>query len=429
MKVTLIDDDKDLRLALVDSFTIAGIEVDDFGDAAAALAGIDPGYAGVVVTDIRMPKMDGYAVFEAIIARDAEIPVVLMTGHGDVAMAVAALKHGAFDFIAKPFAADHLLASVQRAIENRRLVLENRRLRLEAEDADDHYPLLGTSASMENLRHSLRQLAQIEVDVLIEGETGTGKELAALQLHRWSRRRSKSFIAVDCAAIPDHLVDELLFGERGNGGRIFDAHRGTLFLDEIDSMSTAMQGKLLRVIEERELPATGTTSPRAVDLRIVAASKVNLVDRVANGTFREDLLYRLETVRIRIPPLRERRVDVPMLFTYFLKEAAKRFEKPVPVISALIEARLLSDPWRGNVRALRNFAVQTVLSLENGPTEAEDVSLSDQVARFEAAVITDALQRLQGDVAAVADLLQVPRRSMYDRLQRHGIDAGQYRHS
>ncbi|MDP1026831.1 sigma-54 dependent transcriptional regulator [Sphingomonas sp. KR1UV-12] len=423
----LIDDDDDLRTALVDSFAIAGLEVDDFGDGVAALAGMEPGYAGVVVADIRMPRMDGHAVLEAVVALDAEIPVILMTGHGDVAMAVAALKRGAFDFIAKPFAADHLVASVLRAMDARRLVLENRRLRIAAEDAESHYPLLGTTASMTALRHALRQLAQVDVDVLIEGETGTGKEVAARQLHRWSARRNRPFVAVDCAAMPDHLIDEVLFGDRGSGGRIAEANRGTLFLDEIDSMSTAMQGKLLRIIEERELPATGAAGPRIVDLRVVAAAKADLAAAVARGDFREDLLYRLETVRVRMPPLRERRADVAMLFAYFLREAAERFDRPVPPITGLVEARLLADPWRGNVRALQNYAVQTVLSLGGEPAATDDLSLADQVARFEAAVIADTLQRVSGDVAAAADALQLPRRSLYDRLQRHGIDAGTYR--
>ncbi|KQM90375.1 Fis family transcriptional regulator [Sphingomonas sp. Leaf22] len=425
--ILLIDDDDALRAALVDSFAIAGLEVEAFADAASALARVRPDFPGIVVTDIRMPRMDGHAVFEAVSARDGEIPVLLMTGHGDVAMAVAAMRSGAFDFIAKPFAADHLIASVRRALETRRLVLENRRLRASVEAAEEDYPLIGTTPAMDALRDKLRQLAQIDVDLLIEGETGTGKELAARQLHRWSKRRNHGFVSVDCAALPDHLVDEILFGTRGSGGRIAEADRGTLFLDEIDSMSSAMQGKLLRVIEERELPANGREPPRVVNLRVIAAAKSNLADEVASGRFREDLLYRLETIRLRIPPLRERRADVPMLFAWFLRDAATQYDRPVPAITAEVEARLMTDPWRGNVRALRNFAVQTVLALARDDEDGGSLSLTERLARLEAAMIAEALQQAGGDVAATAEVLRLPRRSLYDRLQRHGIDASSFR--
>lgn len=425
--ILLIDDDDALRTALVDSFAIAGLEVEAFADAAGALDRVTPDFPGIVVTDIRMPKMDGHAVFEAVSARDSDIPVLLMTGHGDVAMAVAAMRDGAFDFIAKPFAADHLIASVRRALETRRLVIENRRLRAAVEAAEDDYPLIGTTPAMDALRDKLRQLAQIDVDVLIEGETGTGKELAARQLHRWSRRRNHGFVSVDCAALPDHLVDEILFGTRGSGGRIAEADRGTLFLDDIDSMSSAMQGKLLRVIEERELPANGREPPRVVNLRVIAAARSSLADEVASGRFREDLLYRLETIRLRIPPLRERRADVPMLFAWFLREVAEQYHRPVPTITAEVEARLMTDPWRGNVRALRNFAVQTVLALARDADGEGRLSLTERLARLEAAMIGEALQNAGGDVGATAETLGLPRRSLYDRLQRHGIDASSFR--
>jgi two-component system C4-dicarboxylate transport response regulator DctD len=427
MKVLLIDDDDELRHAIADTFAIAGIDADDHADARTALAGLDTDFAGIVVTDIRMPGMDGHAVFDAVRATDPELPVLLMTGHGDIATAVAAMGRGAFDFIAKPFATDHLVASVRRALETRRLVLENRRLRAALPVAEGDFPLIGTTPAMTALRDAVRQLAQVEVDVLIEGETGTGKELVARMLHRWSKRRAREFVAIDCAALPDHLADEALFGGRGQGGRISDASRGTLFLDEIDSMSGAVQGKLLRVIEERELPPIGGGAPRSVDLRIVAAAKGDLAQACAEGRFREDLLYRLETVRVRIPPLRERRADVPLLFSYFLHEAAERFDRPVPSLTASVEARLMTDPWRGNVRALRNFAVQTVLALPSAEGDEDRLPLADQVARFEAAVIVEALHRAAGDVATAADALSMSRRSLYDRLQRYGLDPSGYR--
>lgn len=428
LRVMLIDDDDGLRIALADSFAIAGIDVEPFADPALALARLDADFPGVIVSDIRMPRMDGHALAEAVAALDPELPVILMTGHGDIATAVAALRRGAWDFIAKPFAADHLIASVRRAIDMRRLVLDNRRLRRAAEDAGTHYPLIGETPAMVRLRDTIRQLAAVDVDVLVEGETGTGKELVALLLHRWSARRQRQFVAVDCAALPDAIADEALFGSRAQPGRIADADRGTLFLDEIDSMSPAVQGKLLRVVEERELPQPGG-APRVVNLRIVAAAKTDLSGAVAEGRFRADLLYRLETVRLRIPPLRERRADVPLLFAYFLGEAAERFGRPRPMIDPAVEARLADDDWTGNVRELRNFATRVVLGLDGGsPAPAVALPLSERVDRFEAATIRATLDRLNGDVGAAATELQLPRRSLYDRLQRHGIEPATFRH-
>jgi len=423
----LVDDDMAFRTALADSFEIAGLDIETFGDGQSALANLSADFPGIVVTDIRMPKIDGHAVMEALLARDPELPVILMTGHGDIGMAVAALKKGAFDFIAKPFAADHMISSVRRALEMRRLVLENRRLRKAAAEAEQDFPLFGETPVMVRLRETIRQLASVDVDVLIEGETGTGKELVARLLHRWSSRHARGFVAIDCAALPDAIADDVLFGNRIQRGRIADADRGTLFLDEIDSMSSSLQGKLLRVVEERELPST-TGEPRAVNLRIIAAAKGDLEDAVKAGRFRSDLLYRLETVRLRVPPLRERRKDIGLLFSYFLDEAAAQFGQPRPTIDAAVETRLNSDDWPGNVRELRNFAKQVVLGLGSSPTkEANQLPLAEQMDQFEAKVLRETLERLNGDVGEAAKILQLPRRSLYARLQKLGIDASSFR--
>ncbi|WP_407976554.1 sigma-54-dependent transcriptional regulator [Brucella pseudogrignonensis] len=427
LRVMLVDDDMAFRTALADSFEIAGLDIETYGDGQSALANLSADFPGIVVTDIRMPKIDGHAVMEALLARDPELPVILMTGHGDIGMAVAALKKGAFDFIAKPFAADHMISSVRRALEMRRLVLENRRLRKAAAEAEQDFPLFGETPVMVRLRETIRQLASVDVDVLIEGETGTGKELVARLLHRWSSRHARGFVAIDCAALPDAIADDVLFGNRIQRGRIADADRGTLFLDEIDSMSSSLQGKLLRVVEERELPST-TGEPRAVNLRIIAAAKGDLEDAVKTGRFRSDLLYRLETVRLRVPPLRERRKDIGLLFSYFLDEAAAQFGQPRPTIDAAVETRLNSDDWPGNVRELRNFAKQFVLGLGSSPAkEANQLPLAEQMDQFEAKVLRETLERLNGDVGEAAKILQLPRRSLYARLQKLGIDASSFR--
>ena len=433
LQILLVDDDDALRTALVQTFELAGLEVEAHADPRSALTRLNADFPGILVTDIRMPGMTGTELFQRAAAIDSEIPVLLMTGHGDVAMAVAMLKEGAFDFIAKPFAPEQLVASVNRALELRRLVLENRRLRQLAEDADHASPLIGQSPAIERLRATLRQVAPAEVDVLVEGETGTGKELVARLLHRASARRARPFVAIDCAALPDAVAEEELFGlgpsagRRGQEGRIVAADRGTLFLDEIDSMSPALQGKLLRVVEEREVRGGGE-GPRIVDLRIVAAAKTDLTEAVAAGRFRADLLYRLDAVRLRVPPLRERRGDVPLLFAAFLREAAERFGRPVPGIDAGISARLDTHDWPGNVRELRNYAQRVALGLADQAAAAPELEpLPLRVERFEGDVIRSVLEEVQGDVRSALERLGIPRKTFYDKVARHGLSLDAFR--
>jgi two-component system C4-dicarboxylate transport response regulator DctD len=437
MRILLVDDDLPFRTALADSFSIAGLEIESFGDGQSALESLFSGQSphelpAVVVTDLRMPRFDGHALLSAVLARDPELPVILMTGHGDIAMAVAALKQGAFDFIAKPFPTDHLIASVRRAMETRRLVLENRRLRQAVAEVSEGFPLIGESPAMLRLRDTMRQLARVEVDVLIEGETATGRAVGAPQLHRWSMRSNRPLVTVDCAALPEQIADEVLFGTRIHRGQIAEADRGTLFLDEIDSLAPALQARLLSVVQDRVLHGNGGVSPREVDLRIIAATKADLRAEVAAGRFRADLLYRLETVRLRIPPLRERREDLGVLLSIFLDEAASFHDRPRPVLDAPVLDWLLRHDWPGNVRELQNYAVQLTLGLrQDGRMPAEagtvDMALSTQMDRFEEGLLRDTLARLDGDVSAAAVALKLPRRSLYARLSRHGINPAAYR--
>ena len=329
--VIFVEDDAPLRAATAQALMLAGHDVRAFADARAALAAIPADFAGAIVSDIRMPGMDGLAFLAAVLERDPDLSVILVTGHGDVAMAVSALHRGAFDFLTKPFATEHLTASVARAVERRSLVIENRRLRAAAAAvAADDDPLIGDSPAMTRLRASIHQLAQIDVDVLVEGETGTGKELVATLLHRLGPRRARPFVAVNCGALPEGLAEIELFGHASDSvahtrlsrdGQIAASSGGTLLLDEIDSMPLAMQARLLRVLEEREVQPIGETRPRSVDLRVVATTKTSLSDAVAAGRFRADLFYRLDTVRLRVPPLREREGDAFLLFAAFLDEA------------------------------------------------------------------------------------------------------------
>lgn len=309
--VAFIDDDDMLRAANVQTLQLAGFEVRAFAGAEEALRAVDASFAGVVVSDIRMPRMDGRQLYRRLKAEDPDLPVILVTGHADVAEAVEALQDGVYDFVAKPYPPDRLVSSVRRAMEKRRLVLENRALRAMASQAQSDWPLIGQTPVMERLRATLRQLAGADVDVLIEGETGVGKELAARALHAWGRRRDREFVAVDCAALPAGTLDSELFGHelgafngavRQRVGRIQQADRGTLFLDEIETLAPEAQGKFLRVLEEREVTPIGSNRAHTLDLRVVAAAKGDLGEAVTAGVFRQDLFHRLDVVRIRIPP-------------------------------------------------------------------------------------------------------------------------------
>jgi two-component system C4-dicarboxylate transport response regulator DctD len=435
--VLFVDDDPQLRAANSQSLDLAGLSAEAFADADSVLPHIASGFAGIVVTDIRMPGMDGLQLRAAIHAIDPDIPVVLITGHADVAMAVRALQDGAFDFLAKPFAADHLVSTTRRALAHRALVLDNRRLVAAVAEIDS--PLIGESPAMTRLRETIVQLAQADIDVLVEGETGTGKELVAHMLHRQSRRRAAPLIAVNCAALPHELAETELFGsdlidratgKLGHAGRIRSAHRGTLFLDEIDTMHPAVQAKLLRVIEEREVQPIGASAPEPVDLRIVAATKTDLMDSVRAGDFREDLYYRLHVVKLRIPALRERRSDIPQTFAYFLDEAAAKMGLSGFRIDDGVRRHLVEHDWPGNVRELKNFAYSVVLDLPSDPgltAMQPETTLGERVARFEATIIRDTMTACGGDIVKAMAMLGVPRKTLYDKLGRHAINPKDYR--
>lgn len=436
--VFFIDDDPDVRAANAQTLELAGFEVRLFDGAEAALVQLDEHFPGVVISDLRMPDVDGRTLFQELRRRDPDIPVILITGHGDIHEAVELIHAGAYDFIAKPFPAERLVSSVHRALEQRSLVLDNRRLRDAARREDDELPLIGDSPVMVGLRASLRQLADADVDVLIEGETGVGKEVAARALHAWSKRRTRTFAVLNCAALPDGLLESELFGHeaaafqgavRRRIGRIEAAHSGTLFLDDIESMPLALQTRLLRVLEDRSVTPLGANVPRPIDFRVVAASKVDLGDLSARELFRSDLYFRLNVVRLRIPPLRERRTDIVPLFGHFLTLAAQRFRRSPPAITRTIKARLFEHSWPGNARELRNFADRVVLKMPDAAeAEADSVeSLPERVERYEASLIRDALRATDGDVRATLAKLAIPRKTFYDKIARHRIDLDSFR--
>lgn len=440
IEIILVDDDQALRRATRQTLELAGYAVHDFGAAAQALAQLSQKSEAVVVTDIRMAGMDGLELFARIRSLDPDLPVLLITGHGDIDMAVRALHDGAYDFIAKPFPADRLVQSVARAAEKRRLVLENRRLREAATATPDDLPLIGQTPAMEHLRQTLRQIADTDVDVLIAGETGSGKEVVATLLHRWSRRTKGNFVALNCGALPETVIESELFGHEPGAftgaqkkriGRIEHASGGTLFLDEIESMPLSTQVKMLRVLEMREVSPLGTNEVRPVDLRVVAAAKVDLGNPAERGEFREDLYYRLNVVTISIPPLRERRADIPLLFAHFMTRAAGRFRRDIPVMTTEVRRHLESHDWPGNVRELSHFAERVVLGITPPPkqtsgTPAPGLTLPEQMERHEAELIREALIANKGDVRSTIETLGIPRKTFYDKLQRHGMNRADF---
>lgn len=429
-RVALIDDDDAFRNALTERLELDGLNVAAFASAEAALKVVNDRFDGVVVTDLRMPGMDGRQLVERLSGVDPDLPVVMMTGHGDIAEAVDAMKRGAYDFLAKPFAPERLVETIRRALEKRSLVLDNRRLAALAADDEGSIPLSGSSRSIEALRAAIQRLADAQVDVLIEGETGSGKEAAARAIHNAGRRRLRPFVAVSCAALPESGLESLLMGDavgpggafRRREGQIEQSHQGTLFLDEIDLAPRAAQLLLLRVLEEREVLPVGAMEPHALDLRILAATKSDPAEAVARGDLREDLYYRLNVIRLRTPPLRERREDVPLLFARFLDRAARRLGRDAPAIDHAVRRRLLEHDWPGNIRELANYASQIAVGITPLASDsASEQGLVLRVQTYEAELIRESLMRHRGDIRRVLAELKIPRKTLYDKMARHGL--------
>ncbi|MBP2232122.1 two-component system C4-dicarboxylate transport response regulator DctD [Azospirillum agricola] len=435
--VLFVDDERAVRLAGQQTLELAGFEVTACDGAERALRHLGRDWPGCLVTDVRMPQMDGLALMERVRTIDPDLPVILITGHGDVPMAVQAMRDGAYDFLEKPFPSDRLVETVRRAVDKRRLVLENRRLRAALSGGGESTQgIVGRTAGIERLRATIAAVADTDADVLVFGETGTGKEMVARALHGASARRKHPFVALNCGAMPEAIFESELFGHEAGAftgaakrrvGRIEHASGGTLFLDEIESMPLSLQVKLLRVIQERVVEPLGSNELVPVDLRVVAATKVDLKQAAAAGKFREDLYYRLNVVVVSIPPLRERRDDVPLLFQHFVVQAAGRYNREPRVASPTQMQRLVAQDWPGNVRELRNAADRFVLGLEDvaaepaAPAQAPALSLAERVDHFEKGLIQSELARQKGSVKAAIEALNIPRKTFYDKLKRYGL--------
>ena len=443
-RVILIDDDRDFLDAQVQALELAGFAVQAFLSGTEAIRHITPEFDGVIVSDVRMPNMDGLSLFKHVHELDPELPVLLLTGHGDVPMAVQALKDGVYDFLIKPFSVAELIASLGRASQNRELVIENRNLRkLHAGYINAKTALVGESMVMNSLRQTISQIAEADVDVLITGGGGAGKNTVARSLHSLSHRKAKPFVQINCASLSEDNFYAEIFGSVPEEvphqryapkrviGHLERAHRGTILFDDVGALSLQQQAALLRVVEMRECLPRGAEEPRPLDLRIVATSRENLRESVQNGTFRADLFYLLSGVTLHVPPLSERRADIRLLFQHFLFAASARTKRPVPRLTLRALMHLQRHDWPGNVRELERFAERFALGLE--PEEdsftADNPSpgLAERVNQFEAELIQEVLNRYQGDAKRSMDALKLPRKTFYDKLTRHRIRISDYR--
>ncbi len=446
-KVLFIDDEKHIRQANKQTLELAGLEVTLLDSAEKVFDIISPDWPGIVVCDIRLPGISGMELQKKVFQLDPDLPVILITGHGDVSTAVRAMRNGAYDFLEKPYASERFVKTITRALEKRMLTLENRLLRSELEVQSALGPrIIGVTLATQKLRATIAQVADTGADILIVGETGTGKELVARSLHENSNRRNSNFVAVNCGAIADNLIESELLGHEAGAftdakarriGKFEHADGGTLMLDEIESMPLQMQVHLLRVLQERVVERLGSNKLIPIDIRVVAAAKVDLKEAAEQGTFREDLYYRLNVVCIEIPPLRARREDIPHLFHHYLLVAGHRYQKEVPTPKAAEVNMLMTYDWPGNVRELRNLAERYVLlgnqtnwsveELLKGEVTELSGSLHQQVELFERALLEQSLTSHNGSLKAVMAALALPRKTLYDKLQKHGLDKNDFK--
>jgi two-component system response regulator AtoC len=456
----LVDDEGAFRRAVADYLDGAGFEVTQASNVAEATVHLERYAYDVVLTDLRLPDGDGTTVLQAACALYPDIVVIVVTGHGSIRAAVDAIRLGAADFVTKPFQLDELQLALDRALERQALKAENTYLKQQLRDRYRLDQLVGRSARMQEVFALIETVAPTSSTILVTGETGTGKELVARAIHALSRRASERFVAVNCGAIPEALLEAELFGHvRGaftgavsnRVGRVELAHRGTLFLDEIGTMPGPLQAKLLRVLQQREVERVGESRPVPVDVRVVAATNADLEEMVAQGTFREDLYYRLNVIPLRLPPLRERREDIPLLVRHFLVALGEQAVPPRRDVTFSQEAmrRLMAYDWPGNIRQLEN-TVERALALS--PQRAQiDVSvlpaeirgdvdvthpvplvlpeggfdLDRTLALVERGFVQQALARTEGNRSRAAELLGVKRTTLVEkvkRLQRLGLE-------
>ncbi|RBP33821.1 two-component system C4-dicarboxylate transport response regulator DctD [Marinobacter pelagius] len=444
--VIFVDDDPHILQAMAQTLTLEDLPVACFEGAAEALKTITADFEGIVLCDYNMPGMDGLQMLEQVRAVDDSIPVIILTGQGDISTAVTAMQQGAYDFIEKPFDHEELIELLRHALEKRHLALENRRLKAQLRQMAKPGPrILGDSPSMQRVMATIDPILDISANILLHGETGSGKDALARYIHENSPRSAHNFVAINCGAVPENLIESELFGHEAGAftgadkrriGKIEHAHKGTLFLDEVESMPMPLQIKLLRVLEEQKVERLGSNQVQDVDVRIIAATKADLKKLSDDGEFRADLYYRLNVVKVDIPPLRERKEDIPLLFHHFVLIAAARYDRESIPLDAGQAARLMQRSWPGNVRELRNLAERYVLlgpaALdENEPGGEGNISgrqtLAEMMDSFERTAVVSALNACHGSIKDTMVQLGIARKTLYDKMKKHGLDKAQFK--
>jgi DNA-binding NtrC family response regulator len=444
--VLVVDDEKNIREGLCAALEIDGYSVRLAKDGSEGWACIEQGDVDLVITDLKMPGMTGEALLKKIASESPAIPVIVLTGHGSIDSAVNAMRAGAYDFLTKPVNLDRLSFIVKRALSQRELEVHKRRLENELREKRTFESIIGNNAEMHKVFQVVRRAAESKASVLITGESGVGKELIANALHNLSARRDKPFIKVHCAALSETLLESELFGhEKGSftgaanrqRGRFELAHTGTIFLDEIGEINQNVQIKILRVLQDRRFERVGGEETLEVDARIIAATNKNLHDEIAAGKFREDLYYRLNVVEIHVPPLRERKDDIPLLITSFLAEFTRENGKNISGIDEKARAALYAFDWPGNIRQLRNciesavvMCEGTVIKLEDLPPgiaqgahtqaktapDAITIPASSTMAQAEKIIIQETLAHNGGNKSKTADVLGIGRKTLHRKL-------------
>ncbi len=444
-KLLVVDDEINIREGLQKALSLDGYEVEVAQDGQEALDKIDEGEIDLVITDLRMPRVSGEELMKEALSRYPYIPVIILTGHGTIENAVEAMRNGAYDFITKPLNIDKLSLIVNRALENSSLKRQNRELLLQLRKRYSFENIIGKSSPMKNVFETIELVAPSRANVLIYGESGTGKEMIADAIHHNSPREDKPYIKVHCAALPESLLESELFGhEKGaftgaiarKRGRFELAHLGSLFLDEVGEIPSQVQVKLLRVIQEREFERVGGELSLKVDVRIISATNKNLKEEVENGTFREDLYYRLDVVSIHVPPLRERRDDVPLMVHKFMEEFSRENNKEIEGITNGALQALVAYKWPGNVRELRNV-IESIVVLTKGNIISEQdlpqyiLSKDEQshlkipagvtLAEAEKRLILFTLQNTGGNKTRASEILKIGRKTLHRKLGEYGI--------
>lgn len=437
MKIAIVDDEQDMRQSISQWLALSGFDTETYPSAEDALKKIGPEYSGIVVSDIKMPGMDGMAFLKRLMSMDSALPVIMITGHGDVPMAVEAMRLGAYDFLEKPFNQDRMTDLAKRATQTRRLTMDNRALRRELSDGTVLMrKLIGSSPVMDRLREDILDLGQADGHVLIDGETGTGKTLVAHALHAVGPRAGKKFIMVSCAAYGEEELAAKLFGpaEDGSLPLVEEARGGTLLLEDIDALPQSLQARLLTFINDQGAPA---------ETRIIAICNLQEADRTCEDALRPDLYYRLAAMKITMPPLRTRGEDILTLFNRFGQQFGEEYGTDAPEVSAQEAAQLLQAPWPGNVRQLINIAERAILQNRRGsgsiasllmadnaemqPTlTTEGKPLKEYVEAFERMLIDNTMRRHKGSIASVMDELCLPRRTLNEKMAKYNLSRSDY---